>query len=97
MGMVMTVFSAVLFRTGAVRMRVFDRTEFLDRFDGAAAKLRYRRIEKTDGSLVYEPKALLRTEATRIFVALGPDEAVATGPLMSLKRLKEAIERAGTA
>jgi hypothetical protein len=93
MGMVMTVFSAVLFRTGAVRMRVFDRTEFLDRFDKAAAKLRYRRVERTDRSLVYEPKALIRMDATRIFVALGPDQAVVTGPDSALESLKKEIEK----
>jgi len=84
---------AFTFRAGTVRVRVFDRADFLARLDRAAAKLRYRRVAKSDGSLVYEPKALVRTEATRIFVALGPDEAVVHGPNLTLKSLKKEIEK----
>jgi len=93
MGIVMTVFMAFTFRAGTVRVHVFDRADFLARLDRAAAKLRYRHVEKSDGSLVYEPKALVRTEATRIFVALGQDEAVVTGPSLTLKSLKKEIEK----
>ncbi len=95
-GIVVTVSRVVRLRTGTVRMRFSDLTEFRERFDTAAAKRRYKCISNCDGSLVFEPKALVRTEATRIFVAFGAHEAVATGPLESLKRLKKSVESAGT-
>ena len=44
-------------------------------------------------AIVLEPKALLRTDATRISVVPYPDVAVATGPTMALKNLKKAIEK----
>ncbi|MGO9915890.1 MAG: hypothetical protein ACLQIB_14440 [Isosphaeraceae bacterium] len=69
------------------------RADFLDRLDRAAAKLRYRLIQKGDGAVVYEPKALLHMEATRICVELGADDAVVTGPNMTVKNLKKQIQQ----
>jgi hypothetical protein len=92
MGIFMTALMAVLLRAGSVRVRVLDRADFLNRLDRAAAKLRYRLIQKSDGSVVYEPKTPLRTTATRVFVELGADDARVTGPNQILNRLKTEIE-----
>jgi hypothetical protein len=93
MGIFMTALMAVVFRAGSVRVPILNSTDFLARLDRAAARLRLRQVEKDDGSVVYEPKAVLRTAATRIIVAVTPDEAVLTGPLSTLKGLKKEIEK----
>jgi hypothetical protein len=53
-GIFLTAFMAVLLRPGSVRMRVFDPAEFADRLNAAAATLRYRRVEKSEASLVHD-------------------------------------------
>jgi hypothetical protein len=93
MGIIMTALMAVLLRAGTVLVPVFDRADSLARLDRAAGKLRYRPLPKSDGTIVYEPKALLRTAATRIRVDLRADEALMTGPSMTLHRLKKEIEK----
>jgi hypothetical protein len=93
MGIFFTALLAVLLRAGTVRVRVFDSAEFLDRLDRAAGKLRYRPLPRRDGAIAYEPRALVRTAATRIFVDLGEAEAVMTGPKLTLDRLRKEIER----
>jgi hypothetical protein len=93
MGIFITALMAVLLRAGTVRVAVFDRADFQARLDRAAAKLRWRLIQKSDGTVVYEPKALLRTAAMRISVQLAADEAVMTGPKLTLNRLKKEIEK----
>jgi hypothetical protein len=93
MGVFMTVMLAILLRPETVRLRVFDRADFLARLERAAAKLRYRPSEPRDGAIVYEPKALVRMAATCIFAEVGADEAVVTGPSQAVKRLKTEIEK----
>jgi hypothetical protein len=73
-------------------MRVFDRADFLARVDCATATQRDRRVATSDGSVVHEHKVLVRLEATRRFVDPGEGEALVTGRIMSLNRLKKAIE-----
>jgi hypothetical protein len=97
MGTLFALIGAVNFHPSSVRIPVFDRSEFLLRFDEAAAKLRFRRVAKSDDSIIYESKAPIRTNAVRAFVTLGPDEAVATGPHSILKQLKTAVEKSGMA
>jgi hypothetical protein len=93
MGIFITALMAVLLRAGTMRVRVFDHADFLARLDRAAAKLRWRVVQKNDGTIVYEPKALLRTAAMRILVELGADEAVMTGPNLTLNSLKKEIDK----
>ncbi len=93
MGIFFTAFMPFMFRAGTERMPVFDRENFLARVDRAAGKLRYRRVSTSDGSIVYEPKTLLRLEAARIIVDLGANEAVVTGPIFGVKNLRKAIEK----
>jgi hypothetical protein len=93
MGIIMTVLYAVLLRAVTARIRMFDRTEFLDRFDKAASKLRHRCVEMTDRSLVYEPRSLVRMQLMRIYVAIGNGEALVTGPDLTLAVLKKEIEK----
>jgi hypothetical protein len=93
MGIFFTAFMAVLLRAGTVRVRISDREEFLARLDPAAAKLRLRLVQTNDGTIVYEPKALLRTAVMRILVDLAADEAVMTGPILTLNRLKKEIDK----
>jgi hypothetical protein len=93
MGIFITALMAVLLRAGTVRIRIPDRSEFLARLDRAAVKLRFRPIPHSDGTIVYEPRAPVRTAATRIFVELGEGEAVMTGSKSTLDRWKKEIER----
>jgi hypothetical protein len=93
MGIFITALMAVLLRAGTIRVRVFDRADFLARLDRAAAKLRLRLVQANDGTIVYEPKALLRTAVMRILVELAADEAVMTGPILTLNRLKKEIDK----
>jgi hypothetical protein len=95
LGILFTAMMPFLFRAGSVRMSIFDRDDFLARLDRAAAKLRYRRVPASDGSVVYEPRALVRNEAMRMFVELSATEAVITGPIFGVKNLKKAIEKNG--
>lgn len=92
-GIFMTAFFAVSLRPGTTRFQVVDLDDFLTRLERTAGKLRYRLIHESDGTVVLEPKTLLRTEATRVSVELGADEAVATGPNLALKSLQKAIEK----
>ncbi len=93
MGIFMTAFMAITFRAGSVTIPFQDREAFLSRLSGQLQKLRYRTLEATETALVYEPKALLRLEGTRIRVALGPDEATVTGPWMNVNALKKRLEK----
>jgi hypothetical protein len=93
MGIFFTAFMAVLLRAGTLRVPVSDRAEFLARLDRAAAKLRLRLIQKSDGTIVYEPKALLRTAAMHTSIEVAADEAVMTGPKMTLNSLKKEIDK----
>jgi hypothetical protein len=93
MGIFITALMAVLLRAGTVRVRVPDRAEFLARLDRAAAKLRFRPLPHSVGTIAYEPRVPVRTAATRIFVDLGEGEAVMTGPKLTLDRWKKEIER----
>jgi hypothetical protein len=71
MGIFMTAFMAITFRAGSVTIRFQDREAFLSRLGDQVQKLRLRPVEATETSLVYEPRALFRSEGTRIRVALG--------------------------
>ena len=93
MGIFFTAFLAFLLRAGTVRIAVFDRADFLARLDRAAAKLRLRHVPSSEGAIVYEPKALIRAKAMRIFVDVGEQEAVLSGPAMSLQALKKEISK----
>ena len=93
MGIFMTALMAVVFRAGTVRLPILDGSDFLARLEQAAARLRLRQVQKGDGTVVYEPRALVRTAATRIVVALAADEAVLTGPILTLNYLKKKIEK----
>jgi hypothetical protein len=92
MGVFLTAFMAVLLRPSSVRMPVLDRTEFLDRLDRAAAKLGFKRVEKTEGTVAYVPRSVLRVGAIPILVGLGGDEAIITGPHVTLNSLKKTME-----
>jgi hypothetical protein len=93
MGIFIAVLMAVVLRPGTESFLVVDRANFLDRLERAAGKIRYRVSQTSDEAVVLEPKALFRSDATRITVILGTDGAVATGPTTALKNLKKAIER----
>ena len=90
----MTVLMTILLRPDTVRMRFLDRALFLARLDQAAAKLRYRQTHTSDGAVIYEPKALIRTSAMWVVAELDADEAVLSGPNQAVKRLKAEIEKA---
>ncbi len=92
MGVFLTAIMAVLLRPSTVRMPILDRTEFLDRLDRAAAKLGFKRVKETEGSLAYVPRSVLRGGAIPILVGLDVDEAVITGPNVILKTLKKTME-----
>lgn len=93
MGIFMTALFAVQFRTWTVRIAIRDREDFRDRLDRATAKLRQHLIQESDGSVLYEPKARLQLATMRLFVEIGADEAVATGPIQVVKRLAKEIEK----
>ncbi len=92
-GTFLTVAMAITTRTGSVTIPFQDRDAFLERLGGQIQKFRYHALEADETSMVYEPRALLRSEGTRIHIALGSDAATITGPWASINALKKHLEK----
>jgi len=52
--------------------------------------------QQSRGTVVCKPKALLRNDATRVFIDLDADDAVVSGPNLTVKLLKTELERFST-
>jgi hypothetical protein len=89
MGIFFTAFMAISLHPVSITIPVENRPDFRARLDEAAGKLRFRTLEKTATSLLYEPKTLLRLEGTRISVEFGQDVAIISGPWLSVRLLKK--------
>ena len=72
-----------------------NRGEFVDRVDGEMKKRRYRPGLKSEETLIYLPKALIRTGFFNVFVSVGGGEASVSGPGAVVNHLSKRLRQDG--